>query len=196
MTINYKEVTYHEGLEDKAYAALIGLAIGDSLGDQARSPENQILYGITRDMYANQSWSTDDTEFAILVAQELINSGGNLTENHVVQAWMKHVVAQDDLGEREAKAKKALQNLVLGKKVTIYPKYRDKYNRLIAIVLQEGLNVNEDLIESGHSWVHVYYCRDGICDRWKRLQDEARKKGQGLWTYENPVPPWRWKAIR
>ena len=111
-----------------------------------------------------------------------------------VRLWGIDAPEYDQPGSKEAK--KALQNLVLGKKVTIYPKYRDKYNRLIAIVHQEGLNVNENLIESGHSWVHVYYCRDGICDRWKRLQDEARKKGQGLWTYENPIPPWRWKAIR
>ena len=111
-----------------------------------------------------------------------------------VRLWGIDAPEYDQPGSKEAK--KELQNLVLGKKVTIYPKYRDKYNRLIAIVHQEELNVNENLIESGHSWVHVYYCREVICDHWKVLQDEARKKGKGLWRYENPVPPWRWKAIR
>jgi ADP-ribosylglycohydrolase len=110
MIMDNTKVTDHKRLSDKAYAALIGLAIGDSLGDQARSPENQILYGITRDMYANQSWSTDDTEFAILVAQEMINSGGELTESHVVQAWMEHVVAQDDLGEKGGESEKGAAN--------------------------------------------------------------------------------------
>ena len=110
MTTNNITDTQSNDLSDKAYAALIGLAIGDSLGDQARSPENQILYGITRDMYANQSWSTDDTEFALLVAQEMINSGGELTEDHVVQAWLEHVVSQDDLGDKGGESEKGAAN--------------------------------------------------------------------------------------
>lgn len=52
----------------KALGCLAGLAIGDSLGDQARSPENHIRYGITRDLHASGRWSTDDTEFALLGA--------------------------------------------------------------------------------------------------------------------------------
>ncbi len=37
-------------LYDRAFGCLIGLAIGDSLGDQARSPENHASYGITRSL--------------------------------------------------------------------------------------------------------------------------------------------------
>ena len=80
---------------DRAYGALIGLAIGDSFGDQARSPENHERYGISRDLYHTTSWSTDDTEFALLVAKELIDSGGDLTIDAVVKAWQEHVLSQD-----------------------------------------------------------------------------------------------------
>ena len=110
MTTNTTKKNQYNQLSDRAYATLIGLAIGDSLGDQARSPENQILYGITRDMYANQSWSTDDTEFALLVAQEMISSGGELTEEYVVQAWLEHVVSQDDLGDKGGESEKGAAN--------------------------------------------------------------------------------------
>lgn len=100
---------------EKTMGCLFGLAIGDSIGDQARSAENHTLYGITRDMYANTSWSTDDTEFALLVAQELINSKGNLTDEVVVDAWLKNVVSQDDLGEKGGESEKgAAWNLKLG----------------------------------------------------------------------------------
>ncbi|MCZ7543515.1 MAG: ADP-ribosylglycohydrolase family protein [Anaerolineae bacterium] len=61
---------------DKALGCLAGLAIGDTIGDQARSPENHIRYGITRDLYGNQSSSTDDTEFALLTALACIETGG------------------------------------------------------------------------------------------------------------------------
>lgn len=100
---------------NRSFASLIGLAIGDSIGDQARSPENKLLYGITRDMYDKTSWSTDDTEFALLVALELIESQGNLTIQHVYNAWMEHVVAQDALGEKGGESEKgAVNNLRRG----------------------------------------------------------------------------------
>jgi len=61
-----------ELLTDKAVGALCGLAIGDSLGDAARMPENQRDYGFTTDFNKGASWSTDDTEFALLVAETIL----------------------------------------------------------------------------------------------------------------------------
>jgi len=102
-------------LSDHAYASMIGLAIGDSIGDQARSADNHTLFGITRDMYADASWSTDDTEFALLVAYELIESKGELTNEHVLKAWMERVVPQDDLGVKGGESEKgAVNNLRRG----------------------------------------------------------------------------------
>jgi len=100
---------------DKAFGVLIGLAIGDSFGDQARSPENQTLYGITRDMYASSSWSTDDTEFALLTAQTLIETEGEPTVDAVVKAWRDHVLSQDDLGPKGGESEvAAAANLKMG----------------------------------------------------------------------------------
>ena len=100
---------------DRSVGCLIGLAIGDSLGDQARSPENHQLYGITRDLHATVSWSTDDTEFALLVAQELLSTRGALTSEAVVAAWRTHVLTQDDLGAKGGESEKgAAANLRRG----------------------------------------------------------------------------------
>lgn len=102
-------------LSDRAYASLIGLAIGDSIGDQARSADNHTMFGITRDMYDDASWSTDDTEFALLVAYELIESKGELTNEHVLNAWMEWVIPQDDLGVKGGESEKgAVNNLRRG----------------------------------------------------------------------------------
>jgi ADP-ribosylglycohydrolase len=110
---------------DKAFGALVGLAIGDSFGDQARSPENHMAYGFSRDLYATSSWSTDDTEFALLNAQILIETGGNLTTEAVVAGWKKHVLPQNDLGPKGGESEiAAAENLRKG----IMPPYSGSDN--------------------------------------------------------------------
>jgi ADP-ribosylglycohydrolase len=86
--------------QEKALGCLAGLAIGDSLGDQARSPENHIRYGITRDLHDSVNQSTDDTEFALLTAMACIESRGDLTAGVVVEMWWRYVLSAADLGPR------------------------------------------------------------------------------------------------
>ena len=57
---------------DKAYGAMIGVAIGDALGDVARTQDNHFMYGITMDFGSGAVSSTDDTDFALLTAKILI----------------------------------------------------------------------------------------------------------------------------
>jgi ADP-ribosylglycohydrolase len=109
---------------DKAYGALSGLAIGDSLGDAARKPENRANYGITTDFNKGASWSTDDTEFALLTAKTLIGCGGNLTSDIVVQAWLEDVAVQGEFKRGGASEIEAANNLRKG----IRPPLSGKYN--------------------------------------------------------------------
>ena len=84
-----------ERVFDKVYGALSGLAIGDSFGDASRKQENRANYAITTDFNKGASWSTDDTEFALLTAKTLIRCGGKLTTEECVRSWMEDVVTQD-----------------------------------------------------------------------------------------------------
>lgn len=111
-------------LSDKVYGTLIGLAIGDSLGDAARKPENRANYGFTTDFNSGASWSTDDTEFALLTAQILIGCGGHLESRHVVDAWKEHVVCEDELKRGGASETEAAANLRRG----LQPPETGKYN--------------------------------------------------------------------
>ncbi len=100
---------------DRAFGTLIGLAIGDAFGDQARSPENHALHGITRDLHPDGPGSTDDTEFALLVAQELVQTKGDLTIDAIVEAWRVHVLTQEELGAKVGESEKgAAANLRRG----------------------------------------------------------------------------------
>ena len=67
----------YEKYKDKAAGCLVGLAVGDAFGDAARDADNQFLYGITMDFPEKPTGSTDDTEFALLTAEILIQSKGN-----------------------------------------------------------------------------------------------------------------------
>lgn len=99
---------------EKAYGALSGLAIGDSLGDAARKPDNRANYGITTDFNKGASWSTDDTEFALLTAKTLIGCGGQLTSDIVVNAWLEDVAVQDEFKRGGASEIEAANNLRKG----------------------------------------------------------------------------------
>ena len=101
-------------LSDKARGALCGLAIGDSFGDAARKPEYQRDYGITTDFHPGEAWSTDDTEFALLVAETILEAGGDFTPEDVERMWRRHVVVQDELKRGGVSEMDAAANLRKG----------------------------------------------------------------------------------
>jgi ADP-ribosylglycohydrolase len=110
--------------ESKAVGSICGLAIGDSFGDASRMQENRVNYGVTTDFNKGASWSTDDTEFALLTAKTLIKCGGNLTTQDVVDAWFEDVVVQDEFKRGGASEVSAAINLRRG----IRPPESGKYS--------------------------------------------------------------------
>ena len=100
--------------QDKAAGCLIGLAIGDAFGDAARDPDNQFLYGITMGFPEKPTGSTDDTEFALLAAEILLNSNGNPSREDVTAAWRTHVLVEDELKRGGASERDAATNIRRG----------------------------------------------------------------------------------
>ncbi|MEA5012080.1 MAG: ADP-ribosylglycohydrolase family protein [Angelakisella sp.] len=103
-----------EEARNRSVGALCGLAIGDSFGDACRMQSNRENYGITTDFNYGASWSTDDTEFALLTAKTLINCQGKLTGEIVVDAWFEDVAVQDEFKRGGASEKAAAENLKRG----------------------------------------------------------------------------------
>ncbi len=83
----------------KAQGALIGLAVGDAMGDLARKDEYRKRYGIITNLYDNGG-STDDTEFALLTARTLLDCGGELNSAAVVRAWRRYILDFGGIQER------------------------------------------------------------------------------------------------
>lgn len=89
-------------LLDRASGCLLGLAVGDAFGDIGRNHEYRQRYGIVTRLYEGAR-STDDTEFAVLTAQTLIDCGGDLTLDAVLTAWKKYILGQGGMFDRGGK---------------------------------------------------------------------------------------------
>lgn len=86
----------------KAQGSLLGLAVGDAMGDLGRSAEYRARYGIVTQLYAGGR-STDDTEFALLTACTLLDCGGNLTDAALLDSWQRRILAAGGVQERAGK---------------------------------------------------------------------------------------------
>lgn len=107
-----------------ARGALAGLALGDSFGDACRTEKNHKKYGITMDFGPESSWSTDDTEFALLTAKILIDADGEPKSEDIATAWREHVVSQNELNRGGGSEIEAAYNLRKG----MNPPDSGKYN--------------------------------------------------------------------
>ncbi len=101
-------------LRDRAVGCLAGLAVGDAFGDLGRSDLHRQRYGMITNLYA-EAKSTDDTEFAILTAQTLLDCGGNLTSDALLASWQKYILEQGGLFDRGGRPQYgAVENLRRG----------------------------------------------------------------------------------
>ncbi len=89
-------------LVDRAIGCMMGLAVGDAMGDLGRSDPHRQRHGIITNLYDGAK-STDDTEFAVLTAQTLLDCGGQLTLDHLVASWKKYILDQGGMGARGGK---------------------------------------------------------------------------------------------
>jgi len=91
-------------------------------------------------------------------------------------------------------AKKFTKKLLENRIVDMEVKDRDKYGRIVALLTpQNGVSANELIVKKGFAWVHIYYCKEAICEEWKGYQKEARNRKLGLWREAEPIAPWVWK---
>jgi ADP-ribosylglycohydrolase len=87
------------GYESRAKGCMAGLACGDAMGDVGRNQAFRDRYGIIDDMYDGAK-STDDTEFAVLTAKTLLDCGGELTVEALVDSWKRRILDQGGLFDR------------------------------------------------------------------------------------------------
>ncbi len=90
------------------------------------------------------------------------------------------------------KAKQFVSDLCFGKYVTLVHNNKfDRNKRLIAeVILQDGTNLNKELVKNGLAWHFKKYSKDNA---YADLENGARTSKVGLWADNNPIAPWTWR---
>ena len=89
------------------------------------------------------------------------------------------------------RAREALGGLVFRKEVVLEEDGLDSYDRLLARVTVNGVDVGSELVAMGHAWAFRRYLKD---ERLLELETAARMAGRGLWGLtERAIPPWDWR---
>lgn len=87
-------------------------------------------------------------------------------------------------------ARRRLAALVAGRQVRLQVRGEDRYGRTVARVRVDGLDVNAEMLRSGHAWAYRKYLKDPAL---LLLERAARDRGLGLWSQPDPVYPAEWR---
>ena len=104
-----------------------------------------------------------------------------------------HAIDAPESGQPHGKAAKAaLADLIFGKAVEVEPYEQDRYDRLVARVWIDGVDVNAEMLRTGNAWTYRRYADDpAYCT----YEQAARDLGRGLWRLpaSQRVAPWEWR---
>lgn len=96
-----------------------------------------------------------------------------------------------ELGQPFGKAsKQGMSDLVFGKPVLLQVTGRDRYQRTLAVVWCDRINVNLQIVHMGLAWRYDKYSKDAALFA---AQQAARAARRALWADAGAVPPWEWR---
>lgn len=87
------------------------------------------------------------------------------------------------IGDR---SKKNLEKILSGKSITYSKINSDAFNRIVAVVLANGVNVGQKQTHDGYAWAN----NRSISNAYLSLESQARKYKKGIWNTKNPISPW------
>ncbi len=98
-----------------------------------------------------------------------------------------------------SRSKQNLSDLVFGKDVAVEWDKRDRYQRVVGVVLVDGHDVNLEQVRAGMAWWYRQYAKEQTLDDrrlYEQAENGAKAARRGLWVDANPVPPWEWRRAK
>ncbi len=112
-----------------------------------------------------------------------------LTKEHkTIRVRMEGIDAPEKGMPYSKVSKDYLGNLCFGKNIRFEKSKNDNNGRAIGFsYLEDGTELSHEMVKAGMAWHFKKYNSDeGLAD----LEQLARASKLGLWTEENPIPPW------
>ncbi|WP_277201650.1 thermonuclease family protein [Victivallis vadensis] len=106
-----------------------------------------------------------------------------------VRLWGVDAPELDQPGGRDSMM--ALIRLVGRKQVTVDIKDRDRYGRLVGVIIYRKKDINLEMLKLGQAWYYKQYAPKQ--KSYAEAEAEAREKRRGLWSESDPVAPWEWR---
>ncbi|MEG4281223.1 thermonuclease family protein [Microcoleus sp. MON1_C1] len=109
-----------------------------------------------------------------------------------------------DTPERNQEGGKEASNrlnalLPKGTSIKVQPVYKNLYGHklLVVLVVFGNKNINLQLVKEGQAWVYEHYIGIGRCmniaQELRKAQTTAQQQRIGLWSKNNPCPPWNYR---
>ena len=92
-------------------------------------------------------------------------------------------------------SQKVLEQKVLRQKVTLEILGVDRYHRLLCVVRLGSRSMNEAMVQEGWAWAYRKYLKGSAALEFLILEQDARRRGIGLWQDSDPQPPWEFRKI-
>jgi micrococcal nuclease len=152
---------------------LLTLLVGLSLGTAACATDDAVLPGVVVGIVDGDT------------ADVRLQSG-------MVRVRLHAVDAPERDQPHGAASKQALSQLVYGKNVNVEPVEQDRYDRLVARLWLDDLDVNAELIRLGAAWTYRRYADDPAYCAYEKAARDLRR---GLWSLprEQRAAPWEWR---
>lgn len=97
------------------------------------------------------------------------------------------------------RSRENLSRLVFNREVTAECPKRDRYERKVCLVREQGRDVGLQQIKDGMAWWFKQYAKEQTPESraaYEEAEREAREDKRGLWSDPHPVAPWEYRRIR
>jgi len=111
-------------------------------------------------------------------------------ENTIHDIRLAHVDCPEKKQAFGKRAKIFTANFCFGEEVTVLPTDKDRYGRIVGVVMVGRKELNLALIQEGMGWHFKQYSKK---EAYATAENKARRKKKGLWSQRNPIAPWEYR---
>lgn len=184
------EITWHRAVFDRL-GEMLGTGSSTPQSGWGRAVEELEKAGARREGSPAPDFDLSGRVMGVLDGDSIIVLDESARE-HTVRLFG---IDAPEKGQPHAEAaKRFLAGTLARQSVGLVVQGRDQYGRSTATVYLGESNINLLMVAEGHAWWYRYYAPH---DRQlEAAEGEARERRAGLWSGENPVPPWDWRRTR